>query len=43
VTLAKIKQDKSLSQMVLVRAARLSVQPVSKSEFERILELSTKP
>ena len=43
VTLARVKQDKSLQKMVLVRAARLSVQPVSKEEYERILELSTKP
>ena len=42
VTLARIKQDKSLQKMVLVRAARLSVQPVTKEEFDRILELSTK-
>lgn len=43
VTLARVKQDKSLQKMVLVRAARLSVQPVSKEEYERILALSTKP
>ena len=43
VTLARIKQDKSLQKMVLVRAARLSVQPVSKEEFEHIVALSTKP
>ena len=42
VTLAQIKQDKSLQKMVLVRAARLSVQPVTKEEFEHILTLSTK-
>lgn len=42
VTLARIKQDKALQKMVLVRAARLSVQPVTKEEFEHILELSTK-
>lgn len=43
VTLARVKQDKSLQKMVLVRAARLSVQPVSKEEYERILVLSAKP
>ena len=42
VTLARIKQDKSLQKMVLVRAARLSVQPVTKEEFDRIVELSNK-
>ena len=43
VSLARIKQDKALQQMVLVKVARLSVQPVSKAEFERVIELSTKP
>ncbi len=43
VTLARVKQDKALQQMVLVKAARLSVQPVKKEEFERVLELSLKP
>ncbi len=42
VTLASIKQDKSLKSMVLVKAARLSVQPVTKEEYQRILELSSK-
>ena len=40
VSLAQIKADKRLSNMVLVRAARLSVQPVTKEEFEIILDLS---
>jgi predicted RNA-binding protein with PUA-like domain len=40
VTLAQIKADKRLSDMVLVRAARLSVQPVKKEEFEHIIALS---
>jgi predicted RNA-binding protein with PUA-like domain len=40
VTLAQIKSDKRLSDMVLVRAARLSVQPVSKTEYEMIIALS---
>lgn len=40
VTLAQIKADKRLSDMVLVRAARLSVQPVTHEEFEHIIALS---
>jgi len=40
VSLAQIKADKRLSDMVLVRAARLSVQPVTKKEFEIIIGLS---
>ncbi|MBY0434868.1 MAG: EVE domain-containing protein [Cyclobacteriaceae bacterium] len=40
VSLAQIKQDKSLQSMVLVKAARLSVQPVSEAEYQRILDLS---
>lgn len=40
VSLAKIKADKALSGMVLVKAARLSVQPVKKEEFDRIMSLS---
>ncbi|CAN5299353.1 EVE domain-containing protein [soil metagenome] len=43
VSLARIKLDKALQQMVLVKVARLSVQPVSKAEFERVIELSSKP
>jgi predicted RNA-binding protein with PUA-like domain len=43
VSLARVKGDKSLQKMVLVKAARLSVQPVTEDEFEKILELSTKP
>ncbi len=43
VTLARTKQDKALQKMVLVKAARLSVQPVSKEEYNHILELSSKP
>jgi predicted RNA-binding protein with PUA-like domain len=41
VSLAVIKKDKALQKMVLVKAARLSVQPVAAEEFKRILELST--
>ncbi|MGC3943938.1 MAG: EVE domain-containing protein [Chryseolinea sp.] len=40
VTLAQIKADKRLSDMVLVRASRLSVQPVKADEFEKIVALS---
>ena len=40
ITLSQIKADKRLKDMVLVRAARLSVQPVSQEEFDYILSLS---
>ena len=40
VSLAQIKADKRLSDMVLVRAARLSVQPVKPTEYEIISALS---
>ena len=40
VTLAQIKSDKRLSDMVLVRASRLSVQPVKPAEYDLILALS---
>lgn len=40
VTLAQIKADKRLSDMVLVRASRLSVQPVKPAEFELVARLS---
>lgn len=40
VSLAQIKSDKRLSDMVLVRASRLSVQPVKASEYELIIGLS---
>ena len=43
VALSRIKQDKPLQNMVLVKAARLSVQPVTPEEYQRILELSKKP
>ena len=39
VTLDEIKGDPALSQMVLVKNARLSVQPVTAGEWARILEL----
>lgn len=40
VSLAQIKSDKRLSGMVLVRASRLSVQPVKPSEYDLIIGLS---
>ncbi len=40
VSLAQIKADKRLADMVLVRASRLSVQPVRKEEFDMIIKLS---
>ncbi len=42
VTLGKIKAEKSLAEMVLVKNSRLSVQPVRKAEFDRIAELGRK-
>jgi predicted RNA-binding protein with PUA-like domain len=40
ISLAQIKADKRLSDMVLVRASRLSVQPVKPEEFDLIIALS---
>ncbi|HEX8041515.1 MAG TPA: EVE domain-containing protein [Chryseosolibacter sp.] len=40
VSLAQIKSDKRLADMVLVRASRLSVQPVTPSEYDLIIKLS---
>ena len=40
ISLALVKADKKLANMVLVRASRLSVQPVKQDEFDYILELS---
>lgn len=40
VSLAQIKGDKRLSDMVLVRASRLSVQPVTSAEYNLIVGLS---
>ena len=40
VTLAQIKADKRLASMVLVKASRLSVQPVKADEFDFVLALS---
>ncbi len=41
ISLAQIKADKRLGEMVLVRSSRLSVQPVRKEEFDMIIKLST--
>ncbi|HYG03149.1 MAG TPA: EVE domain-containing protein [Chryseosolibacter sp.] len=40
VTLSEVKADKRLSEMKLVRVARLSVQPVKKEEFDIIIAVS---
>lgn len=40
VSLAQIKADKRLANMVLVRVSRLSIQPVTNSEFEMVMNLS---
>lgn len=40
VSLHDIKADASLSEMVLVNNSRLSVQPVTKKEFERVLKMA---
>jgi predicted RNA-binding protein with PUA-like domain len=40
VTLAEIKADSDLKQMVLARVPRLSVQPVEKTEYEKILKMA---
>jgi predicted RNA-binding protein with PUA-like domain len=40
VTLSTVKSDKRLSNMYLVRAARLSVQAVKKEEYDWVLQLS---
>ena len=40
VTLEKIKKDKRLANMALVRIGRLSVQPVSDGEWKIIMEMA---
>jgi predicted RNA-binding protein with PUA-like domain len=40
VSLEQIKQDKLLKQMALARQSRLSVTPVTETEFERIMALA---
>ncbi|MBV6642979.1 MAG: EVE domain-containing protein [Cyclobacteriaceae bacterium] len=39
VTLAQVKAEERLSDMVLVRNSRLSVQPVKKEEFDMIIAM----
>lgn len=39
IDLTQIKQDKILSGMALVKQSRLSVSPVTKEQFDRVLEL----
>jgi predicted RNA-binding protein with PUA-like domain len=39
VSLEQIKADSKLAKMVLLRISRLSVQPVTPAEFDRIVEL----
>ncbi len=39
VTLKAIKADKALAEVALVKQSRLSVMPIEKSHFERILKL----
>jgi predicted RNA-binding protein with PUA-like domain len=39
VSLAQIKAEPALAKMTLLRASRLSVQPVTKPEFDRIVKL----
>ncbi len=41
VTLTMIKEDPYLQNIALVRQGRLSVMPLKKEEFDRILELSS--
>jgi predicted RNA-binding protein with PUA-like domain len=40
VTLATIKANKNLTEMVLVKNSRLSVQPVKREEFDMVIGLS---
>jgi predicted RNA-binding protein with PUA-like domain len=39
VTLAAVKEDPALAEMTLLRISRLSVQPVRRAEYERVLKL----
>lgn len=42
VSLAEVKGNKKLADMILARQPRLSVQPVTKDEFELIVSMSKK-
>jgi predicted RNA-binding protein with PUA-like domain len=41
VTLDRIKQEPTLRDMVLVKLSRLSVQPVTAAEFDRVVEMGS--
>lgn len=41
VTLAQVKADADLKEMTLARVPRLSVQPVAKKEFDKIVKLGS--
>ncbi|MCE7993827.1 MAG: EVE domain-containing protein [Roseivirga sp.] len=41
VTLAEVKADERLAEMILIKIARLSVQPVKKEEYDIIMELAS--
>ncbi len=43
ISLAEVKHTPALKDMVLVNSPRLSVQPVTKDEFEIIMDLEKKP
>jgi len=43
VTLAEIKAEPALAEMVLVKNSRLSVQPVSEAEWRRVREMAGMP
>jgi predicted RNA-binding protein with PUA-like domain len=40
ITLAQIKADKILREMVLAKQSRLSVSPLTKTQFEQLLQLA---
>ncbi len=41
VTLAKIKEDKTLAEIALIKQSRLSVMPLTEKEYERILKMGS--
>ncbi len=43
VSLAQIKADPDLGEIALLRQSRLSVMPLRKPEYDRILKLGTRP
>jgi predicted RNA-binding protein with PUA-like domain len=43
VALGEVKTEASLAEMVLVNNSRLSVQPVTEKEFDRVMEISKGP